>query len=143
MKKILSALLVLILAGTAAVFADNNKNVKESLKQYLDPAALETLSQKITAGEETDIVIVDVRPETAYSKAHVPGALNIPNGLTKGQYEELKSKDMVLYCETGIRVEFAKKNLEKDGYDLTRTLNFGGFSRYKGKTEPGTAAARQ
>jgi len=73
MKKILSALLVLILAGTAAVFADNNKNVKESLKQYLDPAALETLSQKITAGEETDIVIVDVRPETAYSKAHVPG----------------------------------------------------------------------
>jgi len=81
-------------------------------------------------------VIVDVRPETAYSKAHVPGALNIPNGLTKGQYEELKSKDMVLYCETGIRVEFAKKNLEKDGYDLTRTLNFGGFSRYKGKPKP-------
>lgn len=137
MKKLVWSFLFLSIAATGMLFADNNKNVKESLKQYLEPAALEMLSDKIVNGEENDIAIIDVRPEGTYRKAHVPGALNIPNGLTKGTYEELKSKDLVLYCETGIRVEFAKKNLVKDGFDLTRMLNFGGFSRYKGKTETG------
>jgi rhodanese-related sulfurtransferase len=135
MKKLFCSLLFLCIASTGMLFADNNKNTKESLKQYLDPAALETLSEKIINGEETDIVIIDVRPVNTYRKGHVPGALNIPNGLTKGKYENLKTKDMVLYCETGIRVEFAKKNLVKDGFDITRMLNFGGFSRYKGKVE--------
>lgn len=137
MKKLVWSFLFLSIAATGMLFADNNKNVKESLKQYLEPAALEMLSTQIVNGEENDIAIIDVRPEGTYRKSHVPGALNIPNGLTKGNYEELKSKDLVLYCETGIRVEFAKKNLVKDGFDLTRMLNFGGFSRYKGKTETG------
>lgn len=135
MKKLFCSLLFLSIAATGMLFADNNKNTKESLKQYLDPAALETLSQKIVRGEETDIVIIDVRPEDTYRKGHIPGAINIPNGLTKGAYEDLKTKDMVLYCETGIRVEFAKKNLVRDGFDITRMLNFGGFSGYKGKIE--------
>jgi rhodanese-related sulfurtransferase len=135
MKKTVWAVLFLTIAATGMLFADNNKNTKESLKQYLDPSALEILSQKIVSGEETDIVIIDVRPESTYRKGHIPGAMNIPNGLTNGTYEDLKTKDMVLYCETGIRVEFAKKNLIKDGFDITRMLNFGGFSRYKGKTE--------
>ncbi|MCK9170581.1 MAG: rhodanese-like domain-containing protein [Treponema sp.] len=137
MKKLLWSVLLLTIAATGKLFADNNKNTKESLKQYLDPAALETLSQQIVNGEESGIVIIDVRPENTYRKAHIPGAMNIPNGLTNGKYEDLKMKDMVLYCETGIRVEFAKKNLIKDGFDITRMLNFGGFSRYKGKTEKG------
>ncbi|MFA6856498.1 MAG: rhodanese-like domain-containing protein [Treponema sp.] len=137
MKKLVLSVLFLTIAATGMLFADNNKNTKESLKQYLDPSALETLSQKIVSGEETGIVIIDVRPENTYRKAHIPGAMNIPNGLTNGKYEDLKTKDMVLYCETGIRVEFAKKKLVKDGFDITRMLNFGGFSRYKGKTEKG------
>jgi rhodanese-related sulfurtransferase len=137
MKKLVWSFLFLSIAATGMLFADNNKNVKESLKQYLEPAALETLSNQIVNGEENDIAIIDVRPEGTYRKVHVPGAVNIPNGLSKGNYEELKSKDLVLYCETGLRVEFAKKNLVKDGFDLTRMLNFGGFSRYKGKTETG------
>jgi len=137
LKKLVLSVLFLTIAATGMLFADNNKNTKESLKQYLDPSALETLSQKIVSGEETGIVIIDVRPENTYRKAHIPGAMNIPNGLTNGKYEDLKTKDMVLYCETGIRVEFAKKKLVKDGFDITRMLNFGGFSRYKGKTEKG------
>jgi|WetSurMetagenome_2_1015567.scaffolds.fasta_scaffold40772_3 rhodanese-related sulfurtransferase len=135
MKKKLMFLFLLAAAESGMLFANNNKKVKESLKQYLDPAELEILSGKILSGEETNIVIVDVRPESTYRKGHIPSAINIPNGLTNGMYAELKTKDLVLYCETGIRVEFAKKNLVKAGFDITRMLNFGGFSRYKGKAE--------
>jgi rhodanese-related sulfurtransferase len=134
MEKFLCTFLFLPIAAMGMLFAENNKNTKESLKQYLDPGTLETLSEKIVSGEESDIVIIDVRPKVTYQKGHIPGAVNIPNGITKGEYEDLKTKDLILYCETGIRVEYAKKNLIKEGFDIARMLNFGGFSRYKGKT---------
>ena len=105
------------------------------MKKYLDPSELETLVQEIRDGKRTDIVIIDVRPENVYNKAHIPTALNIPNGIITDDQSYLKDKDLVLYCETGGRVEFAKKNLLKSGFDKSRMLNFGGFSRYIGETE--------
>jgi len=136
MKKMtLFFLLVLIpVISCNMIFADNSK-VKESLKKYLDPKEVETLSGKIKNGEITDVLIVDVRPADVFKKAHIPGAINIPNGITGGKFEELKNKDLILYCETGGRVEFAKKNFVKDGFKIDRLLNFGGFGRYKGSIE--------
>ncbi|HOV14643.1 MAG TPA: rhodanese-like domain-containing protein [Spirochaetota bacterium] len=110
-----------------------NSEVSEDLKKYLVSEELEKLVNKIQNGEETEIVIVDVRPETVYNKEHIPTAINIPNGLIKPEQENLKTKKLILYCETGGRVEFAKKNLIKSGFDKKNLLNFGGFTRYKGK----------
>lgn len=113
----------------------NNTAVKKDLKKYLDPSELETLVNEIGNGTRTDVVIIDVRPENVYNKAHIPTAINIPNGIITEDQSYLKDMDLVLYCETGGRVEMAKKNLIKKGFDKSRMLNFGGFSRYKGDTE--------
>lgn len=116
-------------------FAVNNTKAKQDLKKYLTSAELEKLTEKIKSREEKNIVIVDVRPSTAYNTAHIPTAVNIPNGITKNAFNEFKNKDLVLYCETSLRVENSKKNLIKDGFSIERLLNFGGFGNYKGKTE--------
>ncbi|HPO50598.1 MAG TPA: rhodanese-like domain-containing protein [Spirochaetota bacterium] len=126
---------ILVILLSNSCLSVRNTEVSEDLKKYVDSKELELLVEKIKSGEETGIVIVDVRPENVYKAAHIPTAINIVNGMIKPEQEDLKSKKMILYCETGGRVEFAKKNLIKSGFDKKNMLNFGGFSRYKGEIE--------
>jgi rhodanese-related sulfurtransferase len=133
-KKVIFVLFVSIIIALSSCFADNSK-VKPELKKYLPSVELEKLVEKIKSGEEKNIAVVDVRPSAVYAKSHILTAINIPNGITNGAFEELKNKDLILYCETGIRVEMSKKNFIKDGFDIERMLNFGGFGGYKGKKE--------
>lgn len=132
-KKII-AIFLTVFVGVSCSFGEN-KQVKNELQKYYDSTELEKLVTQIKNGENVSITIVDVRPKNIYQKSHIPTAINIPNGITNGLYEELKNKDLILYCETGMRVEFAKKNMIKDGFSKTNLLNFGGFSRYKGEVE--------
>ncbi|MBN2546916.1 MAG: rhodanese-like domain-containing protein [Spirochaetes bacterium] len=134
-KKIILIISILMFFALFSCLAINNSKVKPDLKKYLSSAELEKLIEKIKSGEEKDIVIVDVRPASVYDRAHVPTAVNIPNGMTNNAFNHLKDKDLILYCETGGRVEFAKKNMIKDGFKKERLLNFGGFTNYKGKIE--------
>lgn len=134
-KKSLFIILSFVLLLLASCSAINNMKVNPELKKYLSSVELEKLILRIISGEEKNIAIVDVRPIDAYMKSHIPAAINIPNGITNGNFNDLKVKDLILYCETGIRVEIAKKNLIKDGFMIENMLNFGGFGNYKGKKE--------
>ena len=134
-RKIFFIVLTLVFFVLMLCISADNSKVKPELKKYIYSTELEKLIERIKSTEEKDIVIVDVRPSEVYNKSHIPTSINIPNGITKEAFEELKNKDLILYCETGERVEVAKKNLVKDGFDIERMLNFGGFNNYKGKTE--------
>ena len=134
-RRIFVIVLTLMLFVLMLCIAADNSKVKPELKKYIYSTELEKLIERIKSTKEKDIVIVDVRPSEIYNKSHIPTSINISNGITNEAFEELKNKDLILYCETGGRVEVAKKNLVKDGFNIERMLNFGGFSNYKGKTE--------
>ena len=58
----------------------------------------EELKAKMDRGE--DFVLLEVLPETAYRRSHLPGAINLPPGQTD-QAEELipdKEAEVVVYC---------------------------------------------
>jgi rhodanese-related sulfurtransferase len=90
-------------------FGADNSKVKPDIKKYFSSEELEKLKERIKSEMEKDIVIVDVIPSATYNKSHIPTSINIPNGITNEAFEELKNKDLILYCETGGRVEAAKK----------------------------------
>ncbi|MBN2688910.1 MAG: rhodanese-like domain-containing protein [Deltaproteobacteria bacterium] len=95
------------------------------LKQYLEPAKLKELVDKPRA----DIWIIDVRPESAFKKAHIPTAKNFPSGRIMERLSELpKTQYLIVTCETGGRAQMVIKRLEKAGY--TRFMNWGANSRY-------------
>lgn len=97
----------------------------ESLKQYLEPARLKELVDKPNA----EIWIIDVRPEDAFKKAHIPTAKNFPSSQIMERLGELpKTQYLILTCETGGRAQMVIKRLEKAGY--TRFMNWGANSRY-------------
>ena len=58
----------------------------------------EELKAKMDRGE--DFVLLEVLPEKAYRRSHLPGAINLPPGQTD-QAEELipdKEAEVVVYC---------------------------------------------
>ncbi|MBN1380163.1 MAG: rhodanese-like domain-containing protein [Deltaproteobacteria bacterium] len=97
----------------------------EILKQYLDPPKLKELVDK----PKVEIWIIDVRPEDAFRKAHIPTAKNFPSSRVMERLGELpKTQYLIVTCETGGRAQMVIRRLEKAGY--TRFMNWGANSRY-------------
>ena len=70
---------------------------------------------KINAGAK----IFDVRTPQEYQEGHLQGARNIPHDLLEAQLSSLeadKEKDLILYCKSGARSDFAMKLLHEHGF---------------------------
>ena len=102
----------------------------ETLKQYLEPEAL----KKLVGNPKDDIWIIDVRPESAYNKKHIPTAKSFSSSTVLDRLNELpKDKYLIVYCETGGRAQRVIKKLEEKGY--TKMMNWGGYTRWKWEYE--------
>ena len=81
--------------------------------------------------ELIDFVFIDVRPESAYNKAHITGAISIPSSRAEERIQAEfpdRKKVMFLYCETGGRAMAVAKKLVRLGY--VNVYNTGSFSKW-------------
>jgi len=102
------------------------------LKKYIEPAALKKLTEK----PDPSIWIIDVRSEENYRKGHIPTAKSFYSGTIMSRLDELpKDKYLIIYCETGGRVQAVIRKLSKEGY--TRYMNWGANSRWPYKRATG------
>jgi rhodanese-related sulfurtransferase len=72
-------------------------------------------------------VIVDVRTPEEYAAGHLPGAINIPYTHLPARASALAGagdKNIVLYCQTGVRAGRAAERLREHGF--TRLLHLEG-----------------
>lgn len=97
----------------------------KDLEKYLAPESLYVLTEE----PDPDIWIIDVRPENAYTRGHIPTARNFPSGEITERLDDLpKTQYLIFYCETGGRAQAVINDLEEEGY--TRMLNWGGYTRW-------------
>jgi rhodanese-related sulfurtransferase len=83
------------------------------------------LQQRLATG--SDLMLVDVREASEHAHYHIGGTL-IPLGeLMRRRHELPTDRDVVLYCEKGIRSVIAIQRLEEQGY--TRLYNLTGGMR--------------
>lgn len=69
--------------------------------------------------QKSDLCILDVRSTREYNSGYVPGAINIGHTEISAHLDELipyKNKDVVVYCEKGIRAKIAQNSLIKAGF---------------------------
>jgi phage shock protein E len=69
--------------------------------------------------QKSDLCILDVRSPREYNSGYVPGAINIGHTEISAHLDELvpyKNKDVVVYCERGVRARIAQKALVKAGF---------------------------
>lgn len=70
--------------------------------------------------QKQDIVIVDVRAEEDYKKAHIPGAINLPEGKWNNPTGLSKDKQNIVYCYSHVCHLAAKAavHLAQAGYPV-------------------------
>lgn len=77
--------------------------------------------------KDSSLVILDVRTPEEYAAGHVPGAINIPYTHLPVRISEIADaadKDIVVYCEVGVRAEEGAARLRESGF--TRLLHLDG-----------------
>ncbi|MHC4120199.1 MAG: rhodanese-like domain-containing protein [Planctomycetota bacterium] len=69
--------------------------------------------------QKADIFILDVRAPQEYNSGYVPGAINMDHKEISARLDELKpymDKDVVVYCELGLRARKAQTILKNAGF---------------------------
>ena len=87
------------------------------------------LSQKITSHQ--DLLIIDLRNKRKYQQHHIKEAVSHPfddflkSILIDGNYEDFKTKELVLVCDTGQQSRVAADILSEEGFVHVSSLNRG------------------
>lgn len=123
MKKLLSALMILVVALCAGCGGGNFKHLTQ-------PEAKKMIASN------PDAIILDVRTQEEFDKKHIPNALLVPiDDLKAGDLSKLPDKNttIIIYCWTGRRAEDSAKILADNGYK--NVYDMGGIVDWTGKLE--------
>ena len=77
------------------------------------------------------LMIVDLRDKRKYKRNHIKGAVSHPfddflkSVLIDGEYQEFKTKDLVLVCDTGHQSQVAASILAEEGFVHVTSLSRG------------------
>jgi phage shock protein E len=85
--------------------------------------------EEIWSSIKSGAKIIDVRTESEFLEGHLEGAQNIAHDQLESHLQELESykqKDLIVYCKSGGRSDFAMKLLNANGFE--NVINAGGYS---------------
>jgi len=78
---------------------------------------VDELNARIDDKSDNSFIIVDIRDDASYDEAHIPGAINIPlNELGYRVFSLDKTKDIIVYCFTGVTSQVACQILVNAGF---------------------------
>jgi len=64
-----------------------------------------------------DFFLIDVRDLEEYNEAHIPGSLHVPWDVITERIQGIKpDREIIVYCNTGIRGGKAAKSLDDAGF---------------------------
>ncbi|MCA1032948.1 rhodanese-like domain-containing protein [Bacillus timonensis] len=99
---------------------------------------LQHLSQKdveMKMKNSKEVVLIDVRQPYEFNSNHLPGAINVPlSSLRRGKGEVPVDKEIILYCQTGIRSKQAANLIKKKYNPQVLSHLAGGIFAWKGQT---------
>lgn len=84
---------------------------------------------QVKAMDRNDYILLDVRTDEEFKNGHVEGAVNIPVDSLRSRLHELdKEKNIVEYCQVGIRGHIAGRILSQNGFKVKNVT--GGYKSF-------------
>jgi rhodanese-related sulfurtransferase len=124
------------MAISAPAMADPKAVLIDEISGYLefiDYGGAVIFAEQIPRAEYSKMMVIDARDAGQFSKAHIPGALNIEWRKVLEQRSKIpKDKMVLIYCNTGSLSAQAGLALRLAGYDNVKILQ-GGFEEWKAK----------
>ena len=78
-----------------------------------------------------DVVLIDVREQSEYDEAHIPGVTLIPLGTVPQNLDKIpKDKTVIVTCRSGNRSGQATDFLRENGFDNVHNMD-GGINAWK------------
>jgi sulfur-carrier protein adenylyltransferase/sulfurtransferase len=96
--------------------------------QEISPGELRERKEK-----NPSLLVIDVRESDEVATGSIPGAHAVPRGFLELRIEDLerdRTKEVVLYCASGIRSALSAKSLKELGYENVVSVR-GGFNGWK------------
>ena len=76
-------------------------------------------TDEFMAYDKENVIVLDVRTEMEFDNGHIEGAINIPVDSLRGRIGELdKNKEILEYCQVGLRGYVAARILEQKGFKV-------------------------
>jgi rhodanese-related sulfurtransferase len=145
-----AALLALAVQFTSLPVAAQDKAAVDAMESYLDfvdYGGATIFPEQIPKEDWKKFFVVDARDKDQFTKAHIPGAVNIEWRRALAERSRIpKDKPVLLYCNTGSLSAQAGFALRVAGYENVRILQ-GGFAEWQAKggmdaAEKATAAVK-
>ena len=105
--------------------------IVDSVSPLIKECTIHDVVRRQALGES--FVLIDVREESEFSAARIPGAKHIGKGVIERDIEEMipdPATPLVLYCGGGYRSALAAHNLQLMGYTNVISMD-GGFRGWK------------
>lgn len=101
-------------------------DIVNGARERIRECTVADVKAKSDAGEE--FLLIDVREESEFAKARIPGAVHLGKGIIERDIEAAvpdTSKEIVLYCGGGYRSALAADTLMKMGYENVISMDGG------------------
>ena len=95
-------------------------------KSRVRECTIDAMRARQAAGEK--FLLIDVREESEFAAAHIPGAMHLGKGIIERDIETKvpdPATPIVLYCGGGFRSALAADNLQKMGYTSVISMDGG------------------
>lgn len=105
--------------------------IVDDARQRIRETDVATVYQRIQQGDTFHLV--DVREDSEFAAAHIPGAIHLGKGVIERDIETAipdLDADIVLYCGGGFRSALAADALQKMGYRNVTSMD-GGWRGWK------------
>jgi rhodanese-related sulfurtransferase len=105
--------------------------IVDSVRQQIQECTIQDVVRRQALGDS--FVLIDVREESEFAAARIPGAKHIGKGVIERDIEEIipdPTTPLVLYCGGGYRSALAAHNLQLMGYTNVISMD-GGFRGWK------------
>jgi len=88
---------------------------------------------------QSSMLILDVRSPGEFREGHVPGAINVPHQHINTVFDQIKThgkdKDIVVYCESGVRSSKAISVLLENGFGNVYRMD-GDMAQWRSQKRP-------